>query len=432
MRALAYSFSLIIILCITAPVIFVFLALEKAPAVLTNRTIDPGDYDRAEKLVRRAQYALSDPSASTTITATQLDLDSLATFLARSLDGLTGEVHVLPGNAGVHVVASYQIPRNPVGRYLNLGLTVRPSETGLDIASIDLGHIHLGRWMSQHVVDLIASLVLGDRLGGDVLTSVKGLTVNERWVTLTIRPDATIEDRFKQRVTDVAALARPPAVEAYYRRTMAIAAGYDHVRPVAFVAFLQPLLAMAQERSADGDPVAEMRGLVFALALYFGDQRLDRLRETLLPPALAQMPLPDSDYVGVHGRHDHVQHFIISAAFTLSGGIGFTTTIGEAKEFDDLLRGGSDFSFQDIAADRTGITFARIAETPAGARHLESLGSRPESEALFFPVISDLPDGMPPAQFNATYHDIDSPAFKAMLADIDSRIHACAAYQGTR
>ena len=125
--------------------------------------------------------------------------------------------------------------------------------------------------------------------------------------------------------------------------------------------------------------------LVFALALYFGDQRLDRLRETLLPPALAQMPLPDSDYVGVHGRHDHVQHFIISAAFTLSGGIGFTTTIGEAKEFDDLLRGGSDFSFQDIAADRTGITFARIAETPAGARHLESLGSRPESRS---PILS--------------------------------------------
>jgi len=429
MRVLAYSLTLIIILCIAAPVVCVILALEKTPAVTANRTIDAADYDRAEKLVRRAQYALSDPSGTTTISATRLDLDSLATFMARSLDGLTGEVRVLPANAGVHVVATYRIPQNPIGTYVNLAMTVRPSPSGLDIASIDLGRIHLGPWLSHKAVDFAASLILGDRLGGDVLDSVKGLSVNDRWVTLTIRPDSTLEDRFKERVTDVAAIARPPAVEAYYRRILTIAAAQDHRRPVKFVAFLQPLLAMAEERSAESDPVVEMRGVVFALALYFGDRKLDRLRVALLPPDLARRPIADSDYVGVHGRHDHVQHFIVSAAFTLSGGIGFTTTIGEAKEFDDLLRGGSDFSFQDIAADRTGIAFARLAETPAGARRLESLGSRPESESLFFPEISDLPDGMSPRRFDAVYHDIDSAAFKAMLADIDRRIHACEAYK---
>jgi len=130
----------------------------------------------------------------------------------------------------------------------------------------------------------------------------------------------------------------------------------------------------------------------------------------------------------VRGRHDHVQHFIVSAAFTLSGGIGFTTTIGEAKEFDDLLRGGSDFSFQDIAADRAGIAFGRLANTPAGARFLESLGHRTPSEDLFFPVVSDLPDGMEPRRFDRIYHDTDSAAFKAMLAKIDKRIRACGAY----
>jgi hypothetical protein len=429
MRVLGYGFTLVLVILIAAPVILCVLALENTPSVEGNRTIGSRDYDRAEKLVRRAQFALADPGLSTTISANQFDLDSLATFLARSLEGLTGDVRVLPDGTGVRVAASYRTPPNPIGRYVNLGVTVRPSRTGLDVAALDLGRIHLGPKLARPVINLVASLVLGPKLGTDVLDSVKGLTIADQWVTLTIRPDATIEDRFKERVTDVAVAARPPAVAAYYRRIMQIAADQDPFRQVAFVTYVQPLLAMAEERSKQSDPVTEMHGVVFALALYFGGDRLDRLREALLPRDLAATRPPEAENVVVRGRHDHVQHFIVSAAFTLSGGVGFTTTIGEAKEFDDLMRGGSDFSFQDIAADRTGITFARLAETPGGARFLESLGDQPLSESLFFPVVSDLPDGMPPAQFDATYHDIESPAFKAMLADIDRRIEACGAYR---
>jgi hypothetical protein len=425
MRAASALLYLLILLALATPVALGLMAVEKSPLVQANSPIDSRDYDRAEKLIRRAQYALADRRTSTTISASQLDLDSLAAFLSRSVNGVKGTVVVVP--EGVRVLASYELPHNPVGRYVNLAVTVRTSPSRLDVVAIDIGRIHLGPWLARPVVNLLASTVLGAKLGDDVISAVRGLEVEDQRVTLMIRPDATLESRFKERVTDVAILARPPAVADYYRQILEIASKYDQVTPVPFVNFLQPLLLHAEERSVNGDPVAEMHAMVFALAIYFGGERLDRLRDALLPADLAGI-LQLTDYVVVRGRHDHVQHFIVSAAFTLSGGIGFTTTIGEAKEFDDLLRGGSDFSFQDIAADRAGIAFGRLANTPAGARFLESLGHRAPSEDLFFPVVSDLPDGMEPRRFDRIYHDTDSAAFKAMLAKIDKRIRACGAY----
>jgi len=425
MRAISAILYLVVILALAAPAVLGLMAVENNALVAANRAIDSRDYDRAEKLIRRAQFALADGQTSTTISASQLDLDSLAAFLARSIDGVNGTVIV--GPASVRLLATYELPRNPVGRYVNLIVTVRRSDDRLDVAAIDIGRVHLGSWLARPLVTLLASTTLGGRLGGDVMSSVKGLEVQGQQATLTIRPDATLETRFKERVTDVAILAQPPAVADYYRQILKIASKYNQADPVPFVNFLQPLLLRAEERSVNGDPVAEMHAMVFALAIYFGGERLDRLRDALLPEDLAQI-LNTTDYVVVRGRHDHVQHFIVSAAFTLSGGIGFTTTIGEAKEFDDLLRGGSDFSFQDIAADRAGIAFGRLANTPTGARFLESLGHRAPSEDLFFPVVHDLPDGMSPRRFDEIYHDTDSAAFGGMLNDIDKRIRACGAY----
>ncbi len=428
MRAVSIIFFLIVLLIVAAPVALGLMAIGNEPLVLTNRAIDSRDYDRAEKLIRRAQYALADYRTSTTLSATNLELDSLAAFLARSVDGVKGTVAVVP--EGVRVLATYELPRNPVGRYVNLAITVRRSTSGLDVAAIDIGRIHLGPTLARPLTNALASTVLGAKLGDDVLSAVKGLEISGDRVTLMIWPNASLEARFKERVTDVAIPARPPVVAAYYRQIMEIASKYNQADPVPFVNFILPLLRTAEERSVNGDPVAEMNGVVFALAIYFGGDRLDRLRYALLPQNLAQI-LQLTDYVVVRGRHDHVQHFIVSAAFTMSGGVGFTTTIGEAKEFDDLMRGGSDFSFQDIAADRAGIAFGRLASTPSGARYLESLGRRTPSEDLFFPVVHDLPDGMSPANFDATFHDTDSAAFKKMLDDIDRRIQACEAYKQT-
>jgi len=404
-----------------------FLVLERAPLTSADREIDAHDFNRAERLIRRVQYALDGRGPSTSVAAAQSDLDSLGIFAARSVNGLASEVRVFPEK--VVFLATYELLHRPVRRYVNLALAVRPSTTGLNVMELDVGHIHLGPRLARFFVDRAFRQVLGKKLGADLLHAIGGIAINGDVVTLMLRPDPTIEARIKERLTNATAAVDPSTVSAYYRQIMRIAEPYDRLHQVPFVNFLQPLLTMAADRSRHSDPVIEMRGVVFALAVYFGGHRLDEMRESLLPPDLAKLPRPYSDYVVLRGHHDHLQHFIVSAALGLSGGAGFTAVMGEAKELDDLRRGGEDFSFQDLAADHAGAEFAQIAKTPNGARYLESLGDRPEDEGLFFPDVSDLPDSMSPEHFRAAYGDITSAAFKAMLDDIDRRILTCEAYR---
>ena len=426
-RILAYLSASAIAMTAALVIISAFLVLQDSPSVRSNHTIDTRDLNRVERLVRRAQRALAAPRSQTIVSASQTDLESFVTFAAGSRDDLAGDIRVVPNS--VRLLATYKTVHNPIGRYVNVSITIRQSHSGLDIQELDIGHIHMGPRLARIVFDLALSRILGRKLSKDVTDSVAGVTIQDDLVSLAIRPNSTIEDRVKERLTKATSAAQPSTVGFYYRQIMQLASTYDHSRDVPIVDFLQPLLVTAKDRSVRSDPVVEMRSAILALAAYFGGRRLDRMRDGLLPEDLARTPQPRTDYVVLRGHHDHLQHFIVSAAFTLTGGAGFTTIIGEAKEMDDLRRGGEDFSFQDLAADRAGIDFARVAETPEGARHLESLGDRPKSEDLFFPDVSDLPDSMSPSQFNATYHDITSPAFKAVLADIDHRIQTCEAYK---
>jgi hypothetical protein len=405
------------------------LLLQTTPLVRPDRAINELDFQQAERLLRRAQYALGDSGSSATVSATQHDLDSLATFAARSVDGLAGAVEVTP--AAIRFKGSYDVGRNPIGRYLNITLTVHPAASGLDIAGVNLGHVRLGPRLGRAVIDFAMARVLGAKLSRELLRSVDEIAISTNIVSLTLTPNATVEEGLKERVVGAVAETSPSTVGAYYREIMKIASTYDHIRPVPFVDFLQPLLVMAKERSQKSDPVNEMRGVILAFAVYIGGKRVEDIRKNVLPPDLARLRRPYAKYIVLRGHPDHLQHFFVSAALTLSGGAAFTTVIGEAKELDDLRRGGEDFSLQDLAADRAGIVFARRAETSSGARYLESLGEQPRSEELFFPDVSDLPDSMSPARFNALYGDIDSPAFKAVLADIDRRIQSCKAYQPT-
>jgi hypothetical protein len=429
-RAIVVGSLSVLLVLVFAVVAGGFLVLQTSALVPPNQSIDSLDFRRAQMLMRRTEYALARTTRLAEISATQHELDSLAMFAARSIDRLSGTVQVT--SDAVRFMGSYDVGRNPLGRYVNIALTVRRSEAGLGIASLDIGNLHLGPRLTRFVVNRGLSLVLGSKLSSDAMASISGVSISGDVVTLTVRPDATIEERIKDRVANARTDTPRATVAAYYRDVMQLDSTYDHDRQIPFVDFLQPILAKAAERSKQSDPVVEMRGAVLALALYFGGRRLEDLRHSFLPENLADLPEPDTDYVVLRGHHDHLQHFIVSAGFTVSGGVGFTTVIGEAKELDDLRRGGEDFSFQDLAADRAGIDFARAAQTSSGARHIESMGNRPRSEDLFFPDVSDLPDSMSPARFAEQYRSIDDPAFKAVLADIDRRIHTCEAYRSAR
>ena len=96
--------------------------------------------------------------------------------------------------------------------------------------------------------------------------------------------------------------------------------------------------------------------------------------------------------------------------------------IGLYKEIDDS-RGGSGFSFNDIAADRAGTRFGEIAaQSGERARKLAQAAASGLREDDFMPAVSDLPEFLSAAEFERRYGGVDGLEYRRMMAKIEARI----------
>jgi len=102
--------------------------------------------------------------------------------------------------------------------------------------------------------------------------------------------------------------------------------------------------------------------------------------------------------------------------------------VGVYKEIEDS-RGGSGFSFNDIAADRAGTRFGEYAANPTSARVLQQRLRAAIGEKDIMPMTEDLPEFMPEREFQRRFGGIDAPPYKKMMAEIEQRIAALAFYR---
>lgn len=85
-------------------------------------------------------------------------------------------------------------------------------------------------------------------------------------------------------------------------------------------------------------------------------------------------------------------------------------------------RGGSGFSFNDIAADRAGTRFGeRAVQQP---HRLQAALAGPMRELDLLPDFSGLPEFLPAAEFRQRCGEVDFPASLRVLANIDARLLA--------
>lgn len=94
-------------------------------------------------------------------------------------------------------------------------------------------------------------------------------------------------------------------------------------------------------------------------------------------------------------------------------------------------KGGSGFSFADLAADRAGVQFAIMAtdDKHGGASRLQSHMASASSEKSFFPDIFGLPEQLSYTEFGIDYQNTNSKEYKIMVAEIDRRIQVLPLYK---
>lgn len=211
--------------------------------------------------------------------------------------------------------------------------------------------------------------------------------------------------------------AMTAALSAYNGRLVDVSAS----RPAAFslVDVVVPVMALARTRSASADPVVENQAALVALVFYVNRWPL----EWAIPEARS-WPRPAPRTATLRGRHDLAQHFTVSAVIAAAAGTPIAAAAGLYKELSDA-RGGSGFSFSDLAADQAGTRFGQVATRSAdSARRLQAALTSGLAEDAIMPAITGLVDNLTQAEFVSRFGGIGAPAYGAVMQDIEARVAA--------
>ena len=311
-----------------------------------------------------------------------------------------------------------------MGRYFNLSFGLLPSEQGLVLSHFSLGGASLPPDLLLPVIGSALDALLGNGNGAKIIGTVSAVHFSSKEMTLAYAPYEGGSKELISRISENEQLriADPERVQIYFARLQEIAAelrgGY-----VSLTRYMGPVFTLAVRRSAadGGNAIDENKAAILALAIYFGDDRMSKLAGNSEKNFFSSSRF-GSHNVTIKGRHDLVQHYLTSAGLQLAAGVDIANAIGEFKEIADTLRGGSGFSFSDIAGDRAGVVLAERAVSVANAKRIQNMLSQVKNEAEFFPEIAGLPDNMTQAQFESRFGDVESQRYLDLMADIDRRI----------
>lgn len=165
-------------------------------------------------------------------------------------------------------------------------------------------------------------------------------------------------------------------------------------------------------------PADQNRALMIAVAMRSVPEYRDRLAGNALPliGRCINPPAP----ITLAGRNDLAKHWALSAALSASLGGTIAQSLGVWKELSDSLKGGTGFSFVDIAADRSGERFANAATDPQLARFVQTRLAAVTEPQLLAPEVLAKPEGLDAKMFEQIYDNVDSPEYRSAIAAIDA------------
>jgi len=424
-------FLLILFSPIVVPVALALAVMDSAPVVQSRSSADADSAARATAVLGEFKALADGTGGRRELEMSQSDLDSVAVFATRALPFMRGSAQVTA--EAVRLAWSADLSRLPGGGWINLQVAVPPSERGLDLASVRLGSLPLPADLVLPAIGFVLDTALGDEIGKAVIESIDGVAIRGDRVTVGVAISAAdtkaLAERARDRVREVARVSSPETVRAYWR---ALDEGVESGRlgsGGSVIPYLRLALDHVGTRAAGSDARGEMQAALLALAIYCGHSRFEALIGEVIPPERAGRST-GCMRTTLGGRGDLRQHFVVSAGLEAASDSSVAFAVGEFKELLDSNRGGSGFSFDDLAADRAGIRFARVL-LEAGPAEWPDLIAALTAEQAILPQFADLPSGLSDAEFRRRYGDVDSAAYREMVAEIDGRIDRLAFFVGS-
>ena len=419
MKILAYLFILFLLAIPVAVVGAAYLAVDDFPMVNRSAELTPAHIERALRVVKRNDPRTMDANVLRTISLSQEEVDLALNYLADRYGRGSSRIVLQPG--AVAISASIGLPANPLGNYLNVTAVLHETNALPVFDILQVGQVQVpalfADWLLENIVQQLNSRE-DYRVASD---TIKTVSVADGRLTITYDWQADLPDRIKSVVLPREDQDR---LKVYQDRLVAALGQAQGATSASLADVFTPLFRLAAERGASGDPVAENRAAIVVVTFFVNGKGLGAI-----VPAARNWPQPPRRKVLLVGREDFPQHFTISMAIAANAGAPLSDAIGLYKEVDDS-RGGSGFSFNDIAADRAGTRFGQLAAgSRESASRLQNLVGAGVAEADILPPVSDLPEFMPEAEFKMLYGGIGGPPYKKMMEDIERRVAALPLYR---
>lgn len=417
-----WMLRLVVAVVLMVPVLLlvtVWLALESRPVVVNEVAFTPAAIERAKRLLDRNDPRRMPAGVLRTVVVAQEDLELTANYLASRYARGAARVALQDGAATLH--ATFELPANPLGRYVNVDAAFREGDKLPSVDHLRIGSVPVPALLCNWLLRRSLAHLEGSAQYSAAADVIKKVSATPGMLQVVFEWSDAAASQIKSALVPPEEQAR---WQAYQARLVALTAQSGTSQVLTLDALLVPMLALARERSAQGRAVEENRSMLVVLAFYVNGKGL-----AALVPSARTWPMPRRRMVTLAGRTDFPQHFTISAALAASAGSPLSDAVGLYKEVDDSRR-GSGFSFNDIAADRAGTRFGEMAT--ARASDIQRLYRTAEGglrESDLVPDVRDLPEFMTEAEFKRRFGGVGQPAYVKMLAEIERRIAGLPLYR---
>lgn len=391
---------------VAALAVLLFQAVDATPLVPPPGELSAASFKRVKGILRANDPRYLPPGASREVRIAGPELQALLDFAARH--GLPGRAAIQLRQGGAELCYTWPLPAGLApGQHLNASAALAADGR---IEALQLGRVALPGALVTFALDaglshseLAPEFALLKRSVSRVRLTPDALRLTYTW-----QPELLASAR---------ALALTPAEQeglaAAHERLVDVMNRVGEGRRRADLAdVLGPLLLEA------GGQAPAYRNALLVIAAQLSGKNI-----ALLVPAIQRQPRPLS--LTLQGRVDLAQHFAISAALAAWAGEPLANTIGLDKEVDDA-RGGSGFSFADLAADRAGTRFGELAVRQP-ARLAAALADGLGSESIM-PPTDGLPEPMQADEFRRRFGRVGSAAYQQVVDDIEQRIAALALF----
>jgi len=415
-----FKYTSFLLLLIIVVVVGLFVtAVEQQPLVVTNSGEQVNQAESVKKLMKQLSASVKNRTNRQDIYISEDQLNSLVGFAQRAHGKINGQVHISPNSTSI--LASYQLPKNPIGQYLNIDILLLPG-SGIKVSHVKFGSVNVPGGLALGTLVYLANWYTDSDIASQFVQQVESVSMSERQMQLSVLP----LDQFLRELNYIKQGVGGGGDEemrlrtAFYLKQLSELGVGKRSTPQSLAKYIGPMFTSAKNRSSFETAPKENEAAIMALAIYAGHHRFANLVGDVQPKR-GRAALPNARPI-LKSRADLNQHFIFSAAIKILSEQGLSTAIGEFKELMDRSDDGTGFSFVDLAADFAGVEFAIAATSLTSASSVQNILAGNSDESLFFPNILGLPEGLNKNEFNQRFTEVDSPEYLKMVQSINLRI----------